>query len=204
MPTTLALTVWCQDESRFGLHTIARRRLTLTGIKPVCLRQQCFQWLYLFGIVAPATGETYFEAALAFNSTTFQAFLDAFATDHPDTFNIIILDNSKVHHANALVLPPQTALLFLPPYAPELNPVECLWLALKSKLAWLCLPSLSDLQDHLESAIFALSDSDYHSLAAFPFISNALHSLYSFPLGITLYLFDPSLFGVMVMCLSTP
>ena len=176
-PTTLPIKVWWQDESRFGLHTIPRRRLTLTGVKPVGLRQHRFQALYLFGIVAPATGETYFEAALKFNCASFQRFLDAFASDHADTFNIIVLDNSKVHRAKDLRLPPQTALLFLPPYSPELNPVERIWLALKSNLAWLCLPSLSTLQDRLQLTLNSFSLSDFQSLSAFPFISTALHSL---------------------------
>jgi transposase len=176
-PTTLPIKVWWQDESRFGLHTIARRRLTLTGIKPMGLRQHRFQALYLFGIVAPATGETYFETALKFNLASFQPFLDTFATHHSDSFNIIVLDNSKVHHAKDLCLPPQTVLLFLPPYAPELNPVERIWLALKSKLAWLCLSSLSELQDRLDLTLHAFSDSDFLSLSAFPFISSALYSL---------------------------
>jgi transposase len=28
--------VWAQDESRFGLHTVLRRRLRLRAVKPVC------------------------------------------------------------------------------------------------------------------------------------------------------------------------
>lgn len=172
----LPVKVWWQDESRFGLHTIHRRRLTLRGVKPSGVSQYAFDWLHLFGIVAPATGETFFDTALACNTTTFQAFLTAFAAEFPDTFNLIVLDNARIHHAKALTLPPHTALLFLPPYAPELNPVERIWLALKSKLAWLTLPSRAALQHKIEHTLLSFSDLDFHSLSAFPFISHALNS----------------------------
>ena len=46
-----------------------------------------------------------------------------------------ILDNGAFHKARALRLPPNVGLLFLPPYAPELNPIERLWRDLKGWLA---------------------------------------------------------------------
>jgi DDE superfamily endonuclease len=49
--------VCSQDESRFGLLTIRRRRLTAGGIQPVGLLQHGFAWFDVDGAVAPTTGE---------------------------------------------------------------------------------------------------------------------------------------------------
>jgi transposase len=39
----------------------------------------------------------------------------------------MILDGAGWHHAHALEIPENMVLLFLPPYSPELNPVEHIW-----------------------------------------------------------------------------
>jgi transposase len=41
---------------------------------------------------------------------------------------VLVLDNAGWHHANDLEVPRNITLHFLPPYSPELNPVEVLWL----------------------------------------------------------------------------
>jgi hypothetical protein len=58
------LRYWCQDETRFGLKTIQRRRLTLKGIKPVGKMQWQYKTFYLYGVVEPKTGESFFERVL--------------------------------------------------------------------------------------------------------------------------------------------
>lgn len=171
--STLPVELWAMDESRFGLQTITRRRLTLPGVKPIGSHQFEFANFYTYGVVAPRTGEGYFEARLTMNARDFEAFLHAFATEVPDRFHLILLDNARSHHAKSLLLPPNVALLFLPPYAPELNPCERVWQALKDRLAWRCFPSLLHLQDSLALLVEAFDSSALRSLIAFPFISNA-------------------------------
>jgi len=176
---SLPVEVWAQDESRVGLQTIQRRRLTLKGVKPIGTFQQAFRNFYLFGIVAPRSGEAYFESSVAFNTHAFQTFLDRFAAEYPATFNIIVLDNAKVHHAKALHLPTNLALLFLPPYAPELNPCERVWLHLKSALAWATFPDLFALQAAIALRLHACSEPVLQSLTAFPFFTRAAYALFS-------------------------
>ena len=56
----------------------------------------------------------------------------------------MILDNGQFHKANKLSVPTNVELAFLPPYSPELNPVERLWQDLKDQLAF-------DFHEHLSS-----------------------------------------------------
>jgi hypothetical protein len=164
------LELWAMDESRFGLQTIARRRLTLPGIKPIGHYQHQYENLYVYGAVAPRTGEGLFYAKLSMRLADFQAFLDDFAATYPDTFNVMLLDNAKSHHASALKLPPNVALLFLPPYAPELNPAERVWQAIKNQLAWLCFDDLFALQDRIADIVHGFDPDAFRSLVAYPYL----------------------------------
>ena len=45
---------------------------------------------------------------------------------------VLIMDQAGWHKAKKLVLPENITILYLPPYSPELNPVERLWAYLRS------------------------------------------------------------------------
>ena len=63
-----------------------------------------------------------------------QHFLDRFAaTLAPDEHAVMVLDQAGWHGARALRIPGNVTLLPLPPYSPELNPVERVWLYLKER-----------------------------------------------------------------------
>jgi transposase len=128
--------VFSQDESRFGLLTVRRRRLTACGIQPVGPVQHVFEWLYVYGAVAPTTGERFFLELPSLNAEMFQLFIEAFAQAFPDSLNILLLDHSGAHTAQRLRWPDNVHGVWLPPYGPELNPIERVWRALKDEMAW--------------------------------------------------------------------
>lgn len=173
----LPLEVWAMDESRFGLQTVRRRRLTLRGVKPIGRYQHAFDNLYVFGAVAPRTGDGYFEAQPALNAATFQVFVDRLAVERPATFNVLIVDNARAHRAADLTLPPNIALIFQPPYAPEVNPCERVWLAVKDELAWQCFTDVMALQRQLAAHIEGYTPAAFQSLIAYPYILDAIHAL---------------------------
>jgi len=137
--------LWAMDESRLGLQTVHRRRITARGTKPIGFHQHRFENFYLYGAVAPACGDGYFLDLPKLNADLFQVFLDAFATARPTTLNVLLVDNARCHTAKKLVIPANVVLLFQPPYAPEVNPAERVWQALKDELAWQCFPDLAHL-----------------------------------------------------------
>ncbi|HEY0769088.1 MAG TPA: IS630 family transposase [Sphingobacteriaceae bacterium] len=175
--TTQAVVVWAMDESRLGLHTIRRRRITARGTQPVGTYQHAYSNFYLYGAIAPRTGDAYFLGLPTLNAAHFQRFLDDFAQAHPHTLNVLLVDNSRAHTAAALQLPPNIKLLFQPPYAPELNPAERVWRALKDALAWRCFTDLAALQAHVVQVVEAWTAGMLQSLTAYPFIIEALNAL---------------------------
>jgi hypothetical protein len=143
---TRPVRVFSQAESRFGLLTIRRRRLTARGVQPVGPVQHVFEGSYIYGAVEPTTGERFFLELPSLNADMFQLFVDSFAHAFPHSLNSLLLDNSGAHTAARLTLPQNVRLLFLPPYGPELSPIERVWRDVKGcpkkprpgVMPWIC------------------------------------------------------------------
>ena len=104
--------------------TLAHKALTAKGIKPFCHFQHRFETTYLYGAFSPVNGAHFLLELPSCNTENFQAFLDAFSKVDEEEFKIVLLDNAAFHKAKALRRPANIHLLFLPSYAPELNPAE--------------------------------------------------------------------------------
>ena len=86
-----------------------------------------------FGAVSLRTGKFIRMMCPIFNAITFQRFLQRLLRQHtPGRRMILVLDNARYHHA--VLLAPflrrcrrTLTLLFLPPYSPQLAPIERVW-----------------------------------------------------------------------------
>ena len=128
--------LFSQDESRYGygLFPVVSRRITLPGIKPVGEIDYGYESVYLYGAVEPLTGERVFYEFSHLTADCFQIFLNKFSHAFPESLNLLVLDNGRFHHAKCLEIPDNVLLLFLPPYSPELNPIERFWQDIKAKI----------------------------------------------------------------------
>ena len=85
----------------------------------------------LVGIIDYETGKVYIEETEEFNAQVFLNFLKNVLALYPKGEIVMVLDNSKVHHAillnDFLEANPRLTLMFLPPYSPKLNIIEGLW-----------------------------------------------------------------------------
>jgi transposase len=173
------LKVWTQDENRWGLMTILRRRITLEGVKPIIKTQHQYANCWLYGAVAPESGERFFLLLPRLDATNMQIFLDLFAEAHPDTFNVMLMDQSGAHTAKCLRIPDNIALVFFAPACPELNPTERVWEDLRSKLAGQCFAHLDCLEDEICAHLDAYTDPVVQSLAGYPYLREAIHAVCS-------------------------
>jgi len=73
------------------------------------------------------------------------------ALQNPTEFKILILDNGAFHHAKILNIPNNIALLFLPPYSPELNPAEKMWRYFKDRVSMIAYNNIEMLQNQISS-----------------------------------------------------
>ena len=130
----LPLRVFFQDESRLGLHLPLHRRLTAPGIKPYQRINPVYDYYWLYAAIEPCTGQACWLEMPGLNADNFQAFLQHFSQAYRDSLNLLVLDGASAHRAQRLELPDNVLLMPLPPYCPELNPVERLWQDLKARL----------------------------------------------------------------------
>ena len=122
----------CKDEARIGQKgdadpaQWARARHCRGRAQPPA--DQRYQAAYLFGAVCPSRGATASLVLPAVNAEAMSLHL-AEISRHvaADAHAVVILDQAGWHGAKALRIPDNLSLLPLPPYSPELNPVENLW-----------------------------------------------------------------------------
>jgi hypothetical protein len=174
---TRPVRVFSQDESRFGLLTGRRRRLTARGVPPVGRVHHGFEWFSVYGAVEPTTGDRFFLARPYLNTDGFQLFVEAVAAAFPDRVNRLLLDTSGAHTAPRLTLPANVRLVFLPPYCPALNPIERVWRALKDALAWRHFPTLDAQQDDLATLLRGYEAATRQTLTGYTSLVEAIHAL---------------------------
>ncbi|CAM3295175.1 transposase [Salinibacter ruber] len=158
---------------------ITRHRVTLPGVKPIQEAKPGYEYFYLYGAVEPETGQRFFTEHERLNSDCFQRFLDRFAEAFPRSHNILVLDNGQFHKAKKLSIPKNIDLTFLPPYSPELNPVERLWQDLKDQLSFDFYEHLSSLRQETRMALRRYTDRAIRSLTGYSYLLEARHVLSS-------------------------
>ena len=169
--------VFSQDESRVGLLLLKRRRLTLRGVKPVGRVQYTFESYYLYGAVEPTTGHSFFLELPDLDTDCFQVFLTQFAARYADSVNVLVVDNGAFHTAHRLRIPANVVLLPLPPYCPELNPIERFWRDLKDHLAGILFERLHNLKDYVAQLLRSYTPAAIRSLTGYPFFVDAVDGL---------------------------
>lgn len=121
------------DEARYGQKGTLTKVWAEKGSRPAVIKQTRYEWAYVYGAVNPQSGENAALVAASVNTPTMNEFLKVLSGQlAPDALAVLILDRAGWHVSKELDVPGNIRLLFLPPYSPELNPVETLWLYIKS------------------------------------------------------------------------
>jgi transposase len=105
----------------------------------------------------------------------FQLYLNEFSSRNPKEFKIIVLDNGAFHKAKSLQIPPNIALLFLPPYSPELNPAEKIWAFMKRKFTNKLYRTLDEVTDFIQDTVKQIEPNLVKSTCAFKYILDCLN-----------------------------
>jgi hypothetical protein len=158
-----AIEIWFQDEARVGQQGTLTRIWARRGTRPCAPRDRRYDWAYLFGAVCPRRRAT---AALVMPRADAESLSKHLATISREVaagaHAVLVLDGAGYHVAADLDIPANITLLHLPPYSPELNPIENVWEYLRgNKLAI----TVFDNYDHIVEKCcaawnFFASDSD--------------------------------------------
>jgi len=128
------LRLFFQDEARIGQKGRVCHIWWKRGERPQGLCDRRFTFAYIFAAVEPGTDNAFALVMPYADTAAMQVFLDGFAkTIADDEHAVMILDQAGWHGSNELAVPANVTLVPLPPYSPELNPVERVWLYLKER-----------------------------------------------------------------------
>ena len=117
-----------EDEARFGRISTVRACWAPPGVRPVVGHQQVREYRDAVVAVCPANGRL--SAHIIRGGVDHRVMSDFLAETcrrFPLRDCLLFLDGAGAHISHDLVVPPTMHLEFLPPYSPELNPVESLW-----------------------------------------------------------------------------
>jgi len=158
--------VWFQDELRAGQQGTLTRKWAPRGSRPTAVRQTEYKWAYVFASICPATGGSVALIAPTVNTYLMNAHLRHVSEElGPDRHAVLILDGAGWHRSNDLAVPDNVTLLHLPPYSPELNPVERVWRWLRDrKLSNRILPADAEMDALLAEVMTAISPERFKSL----------------------------------------
>ena len=165
---------WVQDESRFSLKTVLRRRITRSGVRPRVKTKSVRKGYSLYGAVEVRTGEHFFFEGVRMNTDGFQEFLNLFSGKYPLDFHVLQVDNASFHTAAKLELPHNVMLVYQPPYSPEVNPIEQVWSWAKGKIAGEIFENVDKLKERVNGILADAGNAMFKSIVHREFILSAL------------------------------
>lgn len=103
------------------------------GSRPSAPKQTAYGNLHVLTAVCPSSGRAEGLVAPKLNTSVVQTFLDQLSATIPARVHVVLVWGGAGYHvAKRLQVPSNLSVVRLPPYSPELNPVERLWLYLRS------------------------------------------------------------------------
>ena len=122
-----------QDEAGFGRINKPKYCWCKKGIRPSVPCHHIREYRYAYGAVEPKTGENFFLIFPYCNTDCMNVFLAELAKVYPNDRIMLICDGAMWHKANSLIIPEQISLIFIPPYTPEMNPIEQIWKEIRKR-----------------------------------------------------------------------
>ncbi|HAS6410520.1 TPA: IS630 family transposase [Vibrio vulnificus] len=148
--------VWFQDEARFGQQNTTTRLWAERGSRPRVVKQQQFEYAYLFGSVCPARGIGEAMVVPWVNKNIMVEHLKQLSAVTKKGRHAVVIMDGAGWHTNDIAEPfDNVSIIKLPPYSPELNPIEQVWSWLRQH--YLANQSFADYEDIVSKVCRALN-----------------------------------------------
>ena len=165
-----------EDEMRVGTRTALSRKWTPLGVRPLGTQQIGYEYLYLYVALKPYTGELF----ALFLPRLDKECCGIFAAARSKCLGkktLWFVDGASAHRLEA-----ENQVLELhkiPPYAPELNPVERFFEELRRQLKFRIFDSLDDAEKYVSEVLeeFYNDAERVKRLTLFPYITSARSNL---------------------------
>lgn len=153
------------DEGRFGLQPVVARCWAKKGVRIQTVVKPGYKNFYIYSGVSPQSGESFSLFLPWVNTDMMNLFLRELSAHHQGQEVLLFMDRAGWHTAKALASFPNITIEYLPPYSPELNPVEKLWQWLKRHvLRNRSFDSLDVLMDELSAKFRDMTNEQFATL----------------------------------------
>lgn len=101
------------------------------GTRPEVPSHHIIEYRYVYGAVEPLTGENFFLVMPNCNTQVMNVFLEKLSEEYKDDIILLICDGASWHKSKGLKIPQNIVISNIPPYTPEMNPIEQIWKQLR-------------------------------------------------------------------------
>ena len=122
-----------QDEAGFGRINKPKYCWCFSGVRPTTPCHHIREYQYAYGAVEPLTGESNFLILPYCNTICMNIFLSELSVAYPDDYILLVADGATWHKSKKLEIPSNIEIFPLPPYTPEMNPIEQIWKELRKQ-----------------------------------------------------------------------
>jgi putative transposase len=116
-----------QDEAGFGRINKPRYCWCRKGVRPSVPCHHIREYRYAYGAVDPQTGDSFFLILPYCDTVCMNVFLSGLSKEYPNDYILMVADGAAWHTAKGLEIPANIEIIPLPPYTPEMNPIEQIW-----------------------------------------------------------------------------
>ena len=122
-----------QDEAGFGRINKPKYCWCKKGMRPSVPCHHIREYRYTYGAVEPRTGEAFFLIMPYCNTDCMNVFLKQLSDSYPKGKIVLVCDGAAWHKSKGLSIPHNIRLVFIPPYTPEMNPIEQIWREIRTQ-----------------------------------------------------------------------
>jgi transposase len=139
-------------------------------VRPIISSEIKREYYYLFGMIEPLTGKDFMLELPTLDTAMMQIFMDEFAKEDEKSLHLILMDNASAHTTEKLKVGENIQFIFLPAYAPELNPIERFWKELKDWLADYEPKTLAEARTLVSEGLQTFSEQAIRSITSFEYL----------------------------------
>lgn len=116
-----------QDESGFGRINKPKYCWCKRGTRAVVPSHHIREYRYVYGAVEPVTGEDFYLILSNCNTENMNIFLEQLSDKYKEDIIVLVCDGAVWHKSKGLNIQKNIKILHIPPYTPEMNPIEQIW-----------------------------------------------------------------------------
>jgi transposase len=153
------------DEASFGRISELSHCWCPDDVRPTVPCHRVREYVYAFGAVDPVNGDDYFIITPNCNTAWMNKFLAVLSDKFKDDYIVLCCDRASWHTTSKLETQDNIVMFYLPPYTPEMNPIEQIWKEVrKDGFKNTLFNSLKDVMDKLEITLNSFTKDDVKSV----------------------------------------